>query len=841
MGFFVTQAPAEIKKPVRAPKAAKGFDPHLRGCDHCVLRDNWSWITSSRMELSGNLRDPDVLILGDAPDEDDDKKGIPFIGDAGRMIRRAIPGRELDRCAYGHVVRCRTRDDAPPPAQALHACSIHLEDDLAQLPSIKLIIGIGQAPLNRFFPGTSITRIHGLPFPIQMGERVLWYCPIIAPSYINTTGGDRSPALPQLKADIKRAFAEFERWGKPRIYKADPDDVLYPQSKSEAYEILAAMRGPVAVDIETTGLRFARKGAMILSGALSDGDITMAWSIDHPEAPTDWGMQFLVEFVRDHKWIAHNSAFELVWILHARNLAGLEFEPAPFEDSMAIGRAMHERTTMLGLDVMSRMHLGIDFKSMVKVNRSNMINEPLERILPYNGLDAQASALIYRTQRKKVHEETYLRLLASIRSMAEMELVGLDLDPQANADLDEYWQIKLKEAQDQSRLIYEVRQFELNKQIEFNIGSNDHVAEALIEYGRVTLPKTNKGKGTKWSTDDQDLRAAAPDNPLVKVVLEYREAVKMKSTYIDPIRDAIENNFDGRIHPAYTCMLTATTRPSSEAPNVQNYPKRRHRELRLQVVAPPRHIFASFDAGQIEARGFGMASKDRNLCESIIKKIDIHSKWRDRALELYPDYIIRLAEKTNESDPKKILKGGRDIIKTDFVFSSFFGSTAKSCAARTGLPIAIVEKMLGEFWREYPAVAAWVKAKRREYAETGSARLLTGLARHEIMNGNEPLNTPIQGSTTGQMVLEAQNAMSEHARRLKDPYLHPRINIHDDLTFILPDDDADVLAAYIEFIGNELCAVRFSFQIVPLMWECKVGYNWSEFEECAEFIGDYVR
>lgn len=261
----------------------------------------------------------------------------------------------------------------------------------------------------------------------------------------------------------------------------------------------------------------------------------------------------------------------------------------------------------------------------------------------------------------------------------------------------------------------------------------------------------------------------------------------------------------------------------------------------MQVVAPPGHIIASFDAGQIEARGFGMATKDKNLCESIIKKIDIHSKWRDRALEIHPPYIERLAEKTNETDMKKILKGGRDIIKTDFVFSSFFGSTAKSCSNRTGLPLEVTEKLLAEFWREYPDVGKWVKSKRREYEETGTSRLLTGLARHEIMKGNEPLNNPIQGSTTGQMVLEAQNAMSRHARRLKDPYLHPRINIHDDLTFILPDGDPDVLETYIDFIGNELCAVRFPFQVVPLMWECKVGYNWSDFEEIAVFVGDYIR
>jgi uracil-DNA glycosylase family 4 len=745
MGFFapdVVEKPAEQKRPVgRAPKAAKGFDNNARGCDNCALKANWSWVTTSRMPLSGNTRNPDILILGENPDEEDDKKGITFIGAAGNRLRRAIPGRELERCAFVHMTRCRVRNDARPSAHDVHSCSTHLEDDIARLP-IKAIIGIGPVPLARFFPGAQITRMHGLRFPVQIGGKILWYYPIFAPSYIEGTGGDRSAALPQLKADVKRFFAEVDRWGAPRIWKPDPDDVLLPKTLEDAQEILDAMQGRLGIDIETTGLRFAVKDAQILTAAISDGEITMSFACAHPEAPTDWGLDFLLHVLEHYKWVPHNAVFELVWLLHARNQKGLTFEPAHYEDSMAIGRILHERAGMLGLDDMSRMHLGADFKAAVKVNRNNIINEPLERVLPYNGLDAQACVLLCKHLRKRLRgkdESNYIRLLNSTRSFAEMELRGLDIDIQAAKDLKEHWGGLLKEASENARTIYEVREFERVKQIEFNIGSNEHIGEALVEFGRLVLPKTNKGQGKTWSTDDQELQKYE-DNPLVKAVLAYREAQRIESTYIDPVMAAYENNFDQRLHPSYTCMHTETGRPSSEAPNIQNFPKRKHREVRLMVVAPSGHIIVSFDYGQIEARGFCFATKDRQLCEDTIKGQDIHSRWRDRSLELHPDYIIRLAEKTNETEEKLILKGGRDIIKTDFVFASFFGSTARSVAERTGLPLNVAEKMLAEFWKRYPGVLAWVKAKRKEYQDTGSARTLTGMVRHQTLWGNEPLN-----------------------------------------------------------------------------------------------------
>lgn len=841
MGFFpeaevlAPSAPAKRGGRTRtAAKADRDFTDALRGCEGCSLRANWSWVSTAKMPLSGNLRDPDILVLGEAPGEEEDKEGRAFVGDSGVMLRRAIPGVAMDRLAFQNTVRCRPQGNATPSPRDAHACSLFLEEDI-EAHNFKAILGVGSVPLARFLPGQAITRVHGVRFPVKIGSKVLWYYPILHPSFVIRQGGTSSSAYPVFRADINRFFAEVDRWGKPKIYEPEPAKVIIPQSLEEAIALTDGMQDPIAVDLESSHLRPYVKNSTLLTAAVSDGATTIAFSIAHPEAPTDWGLPFILDLVSRRRWIAHNSIMELVWLLYKAAQAGIPFEPADFDDSMAYARVYHHRETVLSLDILARIHLGATIKDVIPVNIKNMISEPLERILPYNGLDAWASALIARKLHGKVAEHPYNRIIQTVRSTAQMELMGLTIDEAASLELQSFWSNARDSIAEKVRTIYEVRRFEEDKQIEFNIGSNDHVGEALVVYGKVNLPRLQRS----YQTDDKALKEHAEGNPLAELVVRHREATRMDSTYIVPVLRAYREHADSMLHPTYSSMLTRTGRLSSEDPNVQNFPKRRHRELRRQIKARAGHVLVSFDYGQLEARVFAMASQCKGLCPSVIAGIDIHYKWLHRILEAYPEYTSRLADKTNETVEAKILKGGRDIIKTDFVFASFYGSFAEACSSRTGIPLHITREILAEFWREYPGVLKWVRARKQEYADTGSVRLLTGLTRRGIMDGNEPLNTPIQGSAA-HIVLEAQNDLYRAAKEFNDPYLYPRINIHDDLTFELPDQE-DVLSVYIEEIASRLTAIRFDFQIVPLAVDAQIGYDWSDLQKVHTFVGPYIK
>jgi hypothetical protein len=269
--------------------------------------------------------------------------------------------------------------------------------------------------------------------------------------------------------------------------------------------------------------------------------------------------------------------------------------------------------------------------------------------------------------------------------------------------------------------------------------------------------------------------------------------------------------------------------------NCQNFPKRTHKEIRKQIVAPKGHILAAFDYAQLEGRVICMFSKDPALQKAFIEDEDIHWKWLYRIIDLYPQYMDRLAKISGEVEEKKILKAGRTIIKTDFVFASFYGSKASSLANRTQIPLKITEKVLAEFWDQYKETKKWVDGQFIMYQETGQVQSITGRYRNEVLPGNEPANSPAQG-TAAEIVLEAQNALFERAMK-EDLYLLPRMNGHDDLIFIPPDNE--LLEYYIKEISDEIVKPRFNFINVPLATECRIGYNWCDLESVTTFKGDY--
>jgi DNA polymerase I-like protein with 3'-5' exonuclease and polymerase domains/uracil-DNA glycosylase len=860
MGFFFDDAPAsgqpadsgQQRAPAR-PKRGQGgkekeFNPQgPRGCAACPLQARWGVISSPVMKIKGP-RDARFLILGHVPSEEADKRNQPFAEADGQWLRKLLPGRVMGEVAFQYAVRCYTprpakHTDAFAPPQANHACSELLEADLADYKDIEFIIGIGQLPLSRIFPGASIGRVHGTRIPIRLAGRVLWYYPIIDPEYVSRMGGDRSPPAAVVKADLKRFFKRCNTWAKPRIAHMDPKDVLVAHSREQAEKLIRSLKGPLGFDIETNELRPNVRDSAIWTAAFSDCETTVAFSVDHPGGPNDWGMDVMLETCRRRKWIAHNAAFELLWITHFARARGESDAFAEFDDSQAYGRLYHERETIQSLEDLSLVHLGINLKALTGITGKTMKNYPLQDVLPYNGLDALGSVLLVREMAGKVDATNYRRLLEGIRATVEMELRGLPVDLKRAAELEAEWGAKERAARAEARTIYEARQWEAVTQRPFNISSPDDLGEALVTYGKLKLPLApgnREGGKVRYVTDDAALQAAVKErpSPLVDIVLRVREASKMKSTYIDPIIEVPERFPDGLLHPTYTMMLTATGRLSSADVNIQNFPKRRHKELREQIIAPQGYDLFAFDYAQLEARVIAMASKDRNLCEKIISKYDIHSYWRDKCLEAYPDYIERLRIKTNETEEKKILKGGRNIIKTDFVFASFFGATTKSCAERTDIPLPIMTQIQGDFWREFNGVKKWIGARRNEFAEEGAIRTMTGMTRRGVLWGNEPINTPVQG-TGAHIVIDAMNACAALSRELKDPALHPRINIHDDLSFFFPQSAHQ--EEYIELIAETLTAVRYPWQIVPFAIEAATGPSWAALEEFAVFEGDYIR
>lgn len=832
----------EIPKATRAkkpPKVKVVANPYSgpRGCDNCPLRPAWKRISTIQMEDSVyDKRSADILVLGAFPDEQDDRKGSPFTSDSYTLLRNLLPGRESPRLIFQNLVRCHDpANTGKLEDAAIHACSEHLEDTLSKY-KIKAILGVGQIPFARFFPGASVWHAYGLKFVVEIGGKHYWYFPIIDPTNVGDpkryTKPEWDPAYPVLKADINKFFKEVDSWPAPTVTPLSLDMVQFPKSKKEAREIVNRMSGPLGIDLETNKLKPYVKDAKILCAAISDTKTTIAFPIAHPEYTTPWGLTFLLEVVRERRWVAHNAAFELLWLLFFNKGSRL----AGYEDSMACMRLYQQRELMLGLDFGTRLYLGTNVKDLSDLDVKRLEEYPIEAVMGYCGLDARACVLIYNQLRRHVNKTSYERIIGAIHATTYMELLGLPVDRNESFKLRDLWQARADEAAKKIASLYEVRAYERATGETFNPGSNPQLGKVLSEYAKIPLPKTASGKAVK--TDEATLMAADPEHPLILNIKQYREATKQISTYVIPCLEA-EQYPDGMLHPGYTTMRTATLRLSGEDPNIQNFPKRKHREVRRQIVAPKDQVFCAIDYGQLEVRIIAMNSRDRVLVQQLIDGFDLHSYWLDRLLVLEPNYLDRLADATNEKDEKKIRKAGRDTIKNHMVFASFFGGGAKSAAQRTGIALPKMQQALEEFWATYPGVAAWLKQMRATYAETGSLFTISGLVRHAIMTGNEPINNPVQ-AVGADIFIDSLNELSRLAVEEDNLFLHPRINIHDDHTFLFPKEP-DLLAGYIERACEIMTKVRYDFQIVPMVAEVKIGPNWCDLEEVYVHTGDYVR
>lgn len=832
---------------------------NFSGCDGCSLKQDWPNLSHPQIPIITPIEEGPfrVVIIGEGPGETEDREGAVFVGKAGKYLRDFLPAIWTRNLYWGNIVRCRpttstsrkTENRAPSPHE-IKCCSEYLERDLMIIKP-HAILALGGHASNYFFGGTDIppvSKLRGIPFPLVLKDgTTTWVMSTFHPSYVmqqdrkDDDGKITNTAIPVFKADIKKFFSLLPKLSTPpKIITPRDDEFLFPKTAEETYNLFDRLKQPFARDYETFKLRPYLRDARPLTEAFSDGTLTFSYPIRWPGDLNPWGIEVFHKLAAVKKrWIAQSARMEYSWIWEQTKQWDQDFD-----DTEVLARLIHQRTGLGSLDVLSRIYLGNDIKDITTkalkklmlgpLDKSRILDYPLENILNYNCIDSWAEWQIFKildfalpaTQRN-----SYIKVLKAIKSTVAMEIHGLHVSLDESEKLEEEFGGKVRGFEKDARSIPEVLQFEKDTRKAFSLGSPPVLGEVLVDYCHIPLPESDKGN---YMTGEEVLQEFAGQHPLVDLVLDYREVKKLTSTYIDPILNGRLFGIDGLLHPSYTTVHTRTYRLSSEDPNIQNFPKRKHKEIRRQIVAAPGKIFAAFDYGGLEARTLCMASRDKKLRKAIIEKEDIHMRWLLRILQIYPGYIDRLRDKTGETEESKIIKAGRDIIKSDFVFACFYGSIARSVSARTMIPLDLCKVALAEFWSEYAEAKVWIDGQFEYYNKTGTVKSLTGRVRDEQLPGNEVINTPIQG-TAAEIVIEAQNALFDRAMQDDINFL-PRINIHDDLIFELPDDSD--LERYIKEIADEIVKPRFEWVNVPLMTEGRIGYNWEELEPITKFVGE---
>ncbi|MBA1335109.1 MAG: DNA polymerase I [Firmicutes bacterium] len=396
--------------------------------------------------------------------------------------------------------------------------------------------------------------------------------------------------------------------------------------------------------------------------------------------------------------------------------------------------------------------------------------------------------------------------LPLIEVLADMELCGIKVDRKALVEYSEKLEDSIHSLTEE---VYSLAGEE------FNINSTRQLGEVL--FNKLGLPPIKKTK-TGYSTDAEVLEQLKERHPIVEKVLEYRQLVKLKSTYADGLLKAI-NERTGRVHSSFKQTATATGRISSTEPNLQNIPVRLElgREIRRVFVPGDRSfVFVDADYSQIELRVLAHISGDRNLIDAFRENQDIHTQTAAQVFGVAPDKVTP----SMRSSAKAVN------------FGIIYGISDYGLSQNLKIPRKKAAEYIHRYFAKYNGVKEYMDGIVREGHEKGMVKTILGRIRYlpELKSGNRNLrsfgermamNTPIQGSAADIIKL----AMIKVHKGLKEKALESRLilQVHDELIIEARRDEVEEVKALLKACMEEAVELR-----VPLRVDMGIGETWYE-------------
>jgi DNA polymerase-1 len=410
--------------------------------------------------------------------------------------------------------------------------------------------------------------------------------------------------------------------------------------------------------------------------------------------------------------------------------------------------------------------------------------------------------------RKDNLEKFYFELeLPVMEVLAEIEWNGVKIDTKT---LDRLSQEMGKNV---DRLVSEI--YELAGE-EFNINSPKQIGEILFE--KLKLPIVKKTRKTKdFSTSVEVLEELAKNYDLPRKILDYRQFVKLKSTYVDALPLMI-NPSTGRIHTNYQQTVAATGRLSSVDPNLQNIPIRTPwgRLIRDAFVAEEGNLLISADYSQIELRVMAHLSGDQTLIDSFLKDEDIHARTASEVFDVPMDKMTK--EIRNQA---KAINYGINYGQSPFGLSQLLGIEQKEA-----------KDYIDRYFAKYPKVKAYLDSTLEFVKEHGYVVTMFGRRRYipEIRSRDRmvflaaqraAINSPLQGSAADIIklaMMAVQNELEKHKLETR-----MTMQVHDELVFETPEAEKEIAAEMIREKMQNVCKL-----VVPLTVDLSIGRNWRE-------------
>ena len=352
----------------------------------------------------------------------------------------------------------------------------------------------------------------------------------------------------------------------------------------------------------------------------------------------------------------------------------------------------------------------------------------------------------------------------------------------------------------------------------FNLNSPKQLQEVL--YGRLGLPAGRKTPGGQPSTAEPVLQELAREHPIVRLILDYRSLVKLKSTYADRL-PACVNARSGRVHTSFHQAVTATGRLSSAEPNLQNIPIRTAdgRRIRQAFIPADGHRLLCCDYSQIELRVMAHCSGDPGLSRAFAEGRDIH---RATAAELFADGDEAAVDDSLRRDAKAIN------------FGLIYGMSAYGLARQLDVPQGEARRYMERYFARYPGVRDYMERTRERARRDGAVETLFGrrLPVGAIGDRNQArrqaaeraaINAPIQG-TAADIVKRAMLAVDRWLEEAAAP-ARMILQVHDELVL---EVEAGAEREVGERVAQLMAAADGGELSVPLEVDCGHGANWDE-------------
>lgn len=567
-------------------------------------------------------------------------------------------------------------------------------------------------------------------------------------------------------------------------------------------------------DTETTGLDPRTATPLGIAISLKPHEASYVVCPDDPDQRQEMLAEFKGVFADPSiTKIGHNLKYDISLL----RWNGIHVK-APLVDTMLV-HTMAEPEMRHGLDSLCEIYL--NYKPIATSEligpkgdeQKNMADVPLEQLAEYACEDADVTLQIAKILEPIVSERGVQQVCHEVECplvpvLVEMEYNGITLDTES---LKKYSDVLQGEIDDLQARIYAAAGHE------FNIDSPKQLGVVLFE----ELELEDKPKKTatgQYSTREAELERLSGKHEIIRDVLDYRNARKLKSTYVDQLPGAV-NPETGRLHTHYSQTWTATGRMQSNDPNLQTIPVRKERGREIRAAFVPRdedHLILSADYSQIELRIMADLCGDESMKAAFVDGEDIHTVTASKV------YKVELDEVTREMRAKA---------KT-VNFGIIYGISAFGLQQRLNIPRAEAGELIKNYFEKYPGVQKYIDntiefAKQHGYVATKTGRRryirdITSKSRGSAAAAERlAMNSPIQGTAADMLKLamvKVSDALTTGGFKTK-----MLLTVHDELVFDLVKSEKDAVLPVIEEAMKSALPMS-----VPIVVEMGTGENWLE-------------